>query len=175
MRTSAIALLALLALPATAQWSGWDYANDRPKEELTELETKLPAYPKDEDLVEFDVSAASSDRFYVDQKALSIGKDGIVRYTLVIKTARGATNVSYEGMHCDLEQTKMYATGRSNGTWINARTAQWQKIRLSSILDPRHVLHRNYLCAGLSSNIPAASVEDVLRRIRYGPREPMAN
>jgi hypothetical protein len=175
MRVSAIAVLALLAHPAAAQWSGWDYDLDRPKEKLTEIEIKLPPYPRDEDLVEFEVSAASADRFLVDEKALSIGADGVVRYTLVIKTGRGANNVSYEGMLCALQQTKMYATGGRNGTWMNARDPQWRPIRPPSVLDPRHVLRRDYLCAGVSSNVPAASVDDVLRRIRYGPREPMTN
>ncbi len=173
MRGSAIAVLALLAQPAAAQWSGWDYDRDQPQETLKEIEIKLPAYPRDEDLVEFEVSAASADRFFLDEKALSIGADGIVRYTLVIKTGRGATNVSYEGMFCALQQTRMYATGGGNGTWMNARDSQWRPIRPPSVLDPRHVLRRDYLCGGLSSSIPAARVEDVLRRIRYGPREPM--
>lgn len=134
---------------------------------------KLPAFPRNEDLVAFEVSAASRDRFFIDEKALSIGADGIVRYTLVIKTGGGAINVSYEGMRCDLRETKMYATGRGNGTWLNVRDPQWRPIKPPSILDPRDVLHRNYLCGGLSSNVPAASVEDVLQHIRYGPRQPM--
>lgn len=173
MRASAIAVLALLAQNAAAQWSGWDYDLDRPKETLTEIEVKLPAFPRDEDLVEFEVSAASADRFFVDQKALSIGTDGVVRYTLVVKTGGGATNVSYEGMLCNLAQTRMYATGGRNGTWMNARDSQWRRIPPPSRLDPRPVLRRDYLCAGLASNVPAASPAEVLRRIRYGPRETM--
>jgi len=173
MRASAIVVLALLAQSAAAQWSGWDYDRDQPKEKLTEIEVKLPAFPRDEDLVQFEVSAASADRFFLDEKALSIGSDGVVRYTLVVKTGGGATNVSYEGMLCQLAQTKMYATGGRNGTWMNARDSQWRPIPPPSRLDARPVLRRDYLCAGLSINIPAASVEDVLRRLRYGPRETM--
>jgi hypothetical protein len=176
MRASALAWLALLAFPAAAQWSGWDYDKDRPKEKLKEeLEVKLPAFPKEENLLQFEAGVASSNRFFVDTKALSIGTDGTIRYTLIIKTAGGATNVSYEGMRCGLWQIKVYAVARKAGEWMRARDPQWQRIANRNISHYHSVLYGSYFCASGTGYAPVASVEEILRLIRYGPREPYTN
>lgn len=176
MRASALAWLVFLAFPAAAQWSGWDYDRDQPKEQFKEaIEIKLPALPRDENLLKFEAQAGNPHRFFIDTKALSIGTDGVVRYTLVVKTAGGATNVSYEGMRCDSGQIKVYALGRNNKTWMRARDPQWR-----DIIDNRNpsryhsTLQHDYLCAGESRKIPVASVEEALRLLRYGPREQYA-
>jgi hypothetical protein len=170
MRASALACL-FLAFPAAAQWSGWDYDRDQPKEQFREAEVKPPAFPEEENLLQFEAGAASPHRFFVDTKALSIGSDGVVRYTLVVKTAGGATNISYEGMRCDLRQLKVYAVGHSKGTWIPARDPQWRQVENQNRSHYHSVLHRDYFCAGKSRNIPVASVQEALRLLRYGPRE----
>lgn len=176
MRASALALLVLLAFPAAAQWSGWDYENDRPKEKLKEnLDVKLPAYPKEENLLQFEVGAASQNRFFVDTKALSIGTDGIIRYTLMIKTAGGATNVSYEGMRCTPDEFKVYAVGQKDGDWLRARDPQWRSIQNRDISHYHSVLRRYYFCAGGYGYVPVASVKEALRLMRYGPREPLTD
>ena len=60
-----------------------------------------PAYPKAESLAEFHGAGTSSNRFFVDVDTLSIGKDGVVRYVLVVRSAGGAENVSFEGIRCE--------------------------------------------------------------------------
>jgi hypothetical protein len=171
MRASAVALLALLAQTAGAQWSGWDYDNDRPKEEFKELELKLPPYPAQDDLLAFDAGTATAHRFYIDSKSLSIGADGVVRYTLVVKTAGGATNVTYEGIRCDLRQVKIYALGRPDRTWVPARHSQWTRIATTQVNVQHGVLFRDYFCAGKSNKTPVARVGEALDLLRYPPRE----
>jgi hypothetical protein len=171
MRASAIAVLALLAQSAAAQWSGWDYDHDRPKEEFKELELKLPPYPADANLVAFEAGAASAHRFYIDSKALSIGEDGVVRYTLVVRTAGGATNVTYEGIRCDLRQVKIYASGRPDRTWAGARNPQWTRITTQQVNIHHGVLFGDYFCAGKTNKTPVAGVEEALQLMRYGERE----
>lgn len=173
MRASALAWVAFLAFPAAAQWSGWDYDNDRPKEKFKEIEVKLPAFPKEENLLQFEAGAASQNRFFLDTKALSIGSDGVVRYTLIVKTAGGATNISYEGMRCKLDQIKVYAFGRKNEGWVRARDSQWRRIQNRDISHYHSVLRRDYFCAGGYGYVPVASVEEALELLRYGPREPL--
>lgn len=170
MRASAIAVLALFAQTAAAQWSGWDYDLDRPKEELKELEVKLPPYPADDDLVAFESGAASAHDFYIDSKALSVGEDGIVRYTLVVKTAGGATNVTYEGIRCDLRQVKVYASGRPDRTWAPSRNPQWTRITMQQVNIHHGVLYGEYFCAGQNSRTPVASKEEALNLLRYGSK-----
>jgi len=38
-----------------------------------ELEVKLPPYPRSANIIPFDVSAASSNRFYIDPESISVG------------------------------------------------------------------------------------------------------
>jgi len=170
MRASAIAVLALLAQTAAAQWSGWDYDNDRPKEQFKELELKLPPYPTDDDLVAFDAGAASAHHFYIDSKALSIGEDGVVRYTLVVKTAGGATNVTYEGIRCDLRQVKVYASGRRDQTWVQSRNPQWTRISNQHVNIHHGVLFGAYFCAGKTNKTPVARKQEALDLLRYGDK-----
>jgi len=171
MRASAVICLALLAQPALAQWSGWDYNNDRPVERFKELEVKLPEYPQADDLLSFDAGAASSHEFYIDSKSLNVGTDGVVRYTMVVKTSGGTTNVSYEGMRCDLRQVKIYATGRTNGTWARARDSQWTAIRARTVNNQHAVLFRDYFCGLKTDKTPVARVQEALQLLRTGGPE----
>jgi len=163
--------LLFLAAPAAAQWSGWDYQHDRPAELFKEGEIKLPALPQDENLLQFEADAGSPHRFFIDAHALSIGADEVVRYTLVIKTAGGATNISYEGLRCDVGQIKIYAYARARSTWVRARDPQWQEFGGQPSGRYRRVLKYDYFCAGKSKKFPVASVDEALQLLRYGPRE----
>jgi hypothetical protein len=87
-----------LALVVASACANTEDAEERP---WAEGETALPAFPQDSDLLPFDVSAATSNRFLIDAKSLSAGSDGVVRYVLVIKTSGGATNVTFEGIRCN--------------------------------------------------------------------------
>lgn len=173
MRASVLVSFLFLAAPAAAQWSGWDYENDRPTEVFKEGGVKLPPLPKDEDLLQFEADPASPHRFFIDTHALSIGADEVVRYTLVIKTAGGATNISYEGLRCDVGQVKIYAYARARSTWVRARDPQWREFGGQPSGRYRRALKHDYFCAGKSQNVPVASVDEALQLMRYGPREPL--
>jgi hypothetical protein len=124
-----------------------------------------PPYPRNENLVQFDVGDASPHRFYIDRPSLAVGSDGVVRYILVTRTAGGATSISFEGIRCEGRRQKYYAIGEASGAWTPVRNPQWRRI---SYQDPdrRHrALVDTYLCEGrLSRKSP-----DILRRLRYGP------
>ena len=152
----------LLPLTASAQ-TGVD-AEDEPKPHV-ELELKLPPLPKDANLLQFEPSAASANRFYVDGASILVGTDGIVRYTLVIKSPSGAANVSYEGIWCAMKEQKTYALGRSDGTWSNARTSEWRPIVYKEINRHHAVLFTDYFCAG---KFPIRSAADALYRFKHG-------
>ena len=94
----------------------------------------------------FDVSAASDNRFYIDPESIAVGTDGVVRYTLVVRTPSGAENISYEGMRCDTREQKFYAFGRRDGTWVNARTSEWRRIEYQDINRQHGVLYRDFFC-----------------------------
>lgn len=161
--------LAALASPAPAQWRLWDSDFDEDKKPWKEIEAKIPAYPKPESLFPFEAGGASPHRFFIDARSLSIGEDGVVRYTLVIKTAGGATNVSYEGIRCEERQQKYYALGRPDGSWARARNPQWRRIELQEINRHHNVLYQDFLCAGAGRKSPVSSVKEVLQLLKYGP------
>ena len=87
---------------------------------FNELETKLPPPPKSENLVKFQPSAANVNQFFIDSSSITIGSDGVVRYTMVVTSPSGAQNVSYEGIRCETTEQKAYAFGRRDGTWAPA-------------------------------------------------------
>ena len=131
-----------------------------------EFEVKLPQFPKSENLIPFDVSAASSSRFYIDTQSIAIGSDGVVRYTLVIKGSGGGENISYEGIRCETREQKYYAFGRRDGTWSNARSNEWRYIEYKEANRQHGVLYADYLC--LDRKRPVKSSAEAIQRFKYG-------
>lgn len=173
MWARALALFAATTITAAAldiQWGSFDTEFDENKKDWKEIEAKIPAYPKEGNLIPFEAGAASPHRFFIDAQSLSIGDDGVVRYILVIKTAGGATNVSFEGMRCDTREQKYYALGQPNGTWARARNPQWRHIEYREVNRHHGVLFGDYLCAGgTAGKAPVANVKLMIQRLKYGP------
>jgi hypothetical protein len=156
------ALLSSFAAFAQSRGEAEDDGESKPR---GELEVKLPAPPKAENLLPFEGGAASSNQFFIDAPSILVGDDGIVRYTLVIKSAGGAENVSYEGMHCDNVEQKYYAFGRRDGTWTNAQNSAWRRIQYKEINRQHGVLYADYFCPDGS---PIRSATDAINRFKYG-------
>lgn len=152
-------------------WRRWDADFDEGKKAWREIEAKIPPYPAMEHLLRFDAGAASPHRFYLDPRSLSIGDDGVVRYTLVIRTAGGATNVSFEGIRCEERQQRYYATGRPDGTWARARDSGWRRIELREVNRHHNVLYQDFFCSGEPRRYPVKDVREILARLRERPIE----
>lgn len=113
--------------------------------EWRELESPLPPYPADADLIPFAVSAQATARFFVDGRTLALGDDGIVRYSMVVRAAGGAENVSYEGIRCATAERKIYALGRQ-GAWSRSRNDEWVRIVDSGGNRHHAVLAKDFFC-----------------------------
>lgn len=135
------------------------------KKPWIELELKLPPFPKPENLLQFEPSAASSSRFYIDPGSISIGSDGAVRYTLVVRSSSGADNVSYEGIRCETREQKYYAFGGRDGTWSKARLSEWRRIEYKDINRQHAVLYADYFCPDRTL---IKSSRDAVNRFKYG-------
>lgn len=118
-------------------------ANQKPWEEL---QTQLPAAPKADALHEFQVGGASRHRFFLDPASLSAGGDGVVRYTVVVRTTGGAENVTFEGMRCVDGERKIYAFGRPDGSWSRNKYASWAPIEARSDSSYHKELFFHYFC-----------------------------
>jgi hypothetical protein len=122
----------------------------------------LPAYPRPEALVAFDVPALPEFRFHVDASTLSVG-DGIVRYAVVGRSASGAENVAYEAINCRSAEYRVYAIGRGatgGGRWQPQEQA-WRAIDRRSV---QRVLMNDYFCPQRVSIASAAEGAMALRR-----------
>lgn len=111
-----------------------------------EVEFQFPAAPRPENLQGFYVGAATENRFFIDVSSLSVGGDGVVRYTLVILSPEGARNVTFEGMRCETKERRVYASGRLDGSWSKSRVSQWSRIQ--EVYGNRHhaALFLEYFC-----------------------------
>lgn len=169
-RPACALLCLLLAAPATltaAQWRLWD--REEEEKAWQEIEAPIPAYPQAHNLVAVDVGSATSHQFFVDAPSVSLGQDGVMRYTVVIKASGGATNVAFEGMRCETRERRVYALGRGDGTWVPARDSAWQRIVPHDLAPYRFVLYREYFCPTPARPPSAKQALDALRR---GARPP---
>lgn len=142
-------LVVLTASPAFAQHGASGQSlNTFFEEKLpwSENDTELPPFPKDADLVEIYVGPAATNTYLIDANSLSVGTDDVVRYTLVVRAAGGAQNVSHEGIHCKDRNWKIYATGHNDGTWSRARINQWRPIENKPMNRHHAALSRDYFC-----------------------------
>jgi len=124
----------------------------------------LPAMPQSNDLLPFYVSAATSNKFFIDAASLSVSDDGVVRYTLLVLTSGGGRNLGFEGMRCETRERRLYASGRSDGSWSKSRNDQWSRIQ--DVAANRHyaALSLGYFCPGGVIARNKEEIVDALKR-----------
>ena len=156
-----------LAFGIVATLAHADFEEDYEKKNWQEIEVQLPPAPKKESLVSFYVSPTSDNRSYVDVSSVSVGEDGVVRYVLVIETAGGARNVSFEGMRCQTRQRRLYASGRLDGSWSKARKNEWEMVREAQMNRHYAALYLDFFCP---DGAVVRSAADAVRALRTGYR-----
>ena len=158
-----LGLLAIFLIPSPLLAANFD--GDYEEKPWSEIEVQLPAFPEQNNLIQFQVGAVFDTKFMVDGASLSIGSDGVLRYTVVVESSSGARNVSYEGMRCATAERRFYAFGQPDKTWSKAKSNQWVKIRGTT--NNHHVeLFTTYFCSSGPSAIRDAS--DMLKVLRQG-------
>ncbi len=136
-------------------------------EPWSEGAVRLPAWPRDADLVYFPVDGNEGGfRYAIDGRALEIGRDQVVRYTLVAESASGARNLSFEGIRCTPKgHYRVYAYGTS-GRFAPVPETDWQPIAQDGTERYRYDLWRSYLCVHLK--FAPRGRQDILRILRRG-------
>jgi hypothetical protein len=128
-----------------------------------EVSVQLPAAPRAENLLPFYVSATATQSFAIDSKSVTVGADGVIRYTLISTSPGGARNISYEGIRCRAFEKKIYAIGQPDGSWSRSLRDQWERIA-QNIANRQHAtLVQDYFCKSLTV---AGRPEKILERIR---------
>lgn len=111
-----------------------------------ESEPELPAFPERSHLIPLDMGTESSSLSYIDEKSLTLAEDGIVRFTLVVRSAGGAQNVSFEGVRCETGERKLYAIGRNDREWIKPRSDEWRRISDNGFNRQYALLSKDFFC-----------------------------
>ena len=138
-------LLCLLPVAAYAQQQKFEYEFDHERP-WVELQAQLPPYPETENLLQFDAGPVSTNLHYVDALSIAVGEDGVVRYTLVIKSSQGGMNVSYEGIRCQPAEKRTYAYGRNDHTWTRAGRSKWADLETLNQNYAQRALYRYFFC-----------------------------
>ncbi len=145
MKRAQLALICTLFLLACAGKQPFkdEFESDKP---WVEQLTQLPAYPDVKNLMAFDAGAATNNQYLVDTTSIKIGEDGVIRFSLVIKSSAGALNVSYEGIRCATSERKLYALGRDDKTWAQPRVSEWQTLDFVRQFYAQRELSKNIFC-----------------------------
>ena len=170
MKLLAAVLLIGVAASAAAQAPGSSRFNtnhEEPEAWQEQQEVEPPAFPKQENLREFYVSKVATNKYMIDASTLSVGADGVVRYVLVVLTSGGATNVSFEGIHCKELTWKHYAAGRSDGIWARSRAirSEWRPIENKPVNRHHAALSRDLFCP---KGIPIYTADEGRNALRLG-------
>jgi hypothetical protein len=150
--------------------SDWERQNEailaKEKQESVPL-PPLPAFPRRENLIEFEVPGVpSSFRYFIDAASLQVGqeKERIINYVLVARSSAGVDNVTFEGLRCATTEYRIYALGQPNGTW-GGRASDWRPIGSAKVRPLQAALLRDFFCA---QGTPVRSAEEGLRALRQG-------
>ncbi|MCP5155189.1 MAG: hypothetical protein H6983_13555 [Ectothiorhodospiraceae bacterium] len=109
----------------------------------------LPDFPREEDLVEVDVLGGDGYRYAVDPASIVMLSDGVLRYTMRIESARGATNYFHEGIRCETREVKTYGYGTGRETFRPVADGRWTPVKESPRSGPlsyRRDLADRYVC-----------------------------
>lgn len=165
MRLAQVGVLALLTVGSSASQAQSRFEEDfddtdKPWQEIT---VQLPAAPEKANLLNFDVGNTTSMHFAVDARSISVGDDGVVRYTLVSRSPSGVENISYEGIRCATQERKLYAFGHKDGSWTRSRRDRWERFT-GTVANRQHAtLARDYFC---TSTVVEGNAEQIMRRLR---------
>ena len=162
---SAIFLLLLALQPFSVAGAADQFDSEFDEKPWAEIEVQLPAFPETENLIPFQVGAIRDRQFFIDGPSISIGSDEVIRFSVVVISASGARNISFEGLRCATGERRLYAFGRADKTWSRAKSDQWMKLKGYGN-QYFATLFADYFCG--RGEPAVGSVEEAIRVLRYG-------
>jgi hypothetical protein len=91
------------------------------------------------------------------------GKDGVVRYVIVARSASGAVNAMYEGMRCSTGEVRTYARHNASGGWSRADNSDWRSMWGNTATRHTLMFAKQGGCTG---NATPRSVDEIVRSLR---------
>lgn len=123
----------------------------------------IPPLSKESDLLEFYVSPVTTNRFAIDPASLTIDQEVFALFTLVVTSARGVRNISYEAFKCSEAQRRILALGRADGTWTPVRNPVWRSIVSGDTVNNQYPELARALCTGPSATSSRQMALDKLK------------
>ena len=119
-----------------------------PEEKWSESdEIGYPDAPRDANLVSLDSESIGGPyQIFIDRTSVSMGADGVLRYTVVLKSKSGARNTFYEGIRCATSEYKTYAYATHTGEFRPMASSSWRKLKTTAPYDYRRLLEAHYVC-----------------------------
>ena len=111
-------------------------------------EVLLPPFPSAEFLLPLRYQETGTDyRYYMDVTSISREDGDVVRYTIVIQSPRGSSNIFYEGLRCATDEIKTYAYGTRGGQFARVADSKWTYVHTNTgAMRYRVVLYDYYVC-----------------------------
>jgi hypothetical protein len=136
-----------------------------------ESQVTLPAFPRAKDLIPFRADSGDPDyHYYIDVNSVSLASDEVLRYTVVVQSPQGASNIIYEGIRCATQEVKMIAFGTRDGRFARMADPKWMYFYTAGAMGYRRSLVENYVC---DENGWAIDSDAVLERlVMHDPRRP---
>ncbi|MGH8782785.1 CNP1-like family protein [Paraburkholderia sp.] len=151
--------------PTNKDDSAFHYLLDEPSNWVENKVDTLPPLPQSADLLPFEVSGNTPLHFALDAKSVTVGTDGVVRYTVVITSPAGARNVNYEGIRCDTYEWRLYAgLDADHNGWDRTVANDWTRIENGELNAYHAVLYQDYFCA---NKMPTASASRIVENVKY--------
>lgn len=141
-----------------------------PEEEIAkEIATPdLPPFPSGSKWVEFKPTGRTLNRYFVDSDSLSVGKDKVIRFTLLVRSDQNVDNISYVGLRCRPREWRDYAFGTPEKSWRREEDASWRPVEGKIFNNYQDNLAKDYFCVGgTMSGGPAGSEKLLLRKLKY--------
>ena len=150
--------------PTNKDDSAFVYLMDRKPNWTENKVDTIPPLPQDANLVPFTVSQNTPLSFFIDKKSLSVGDDGVIRYTVVVQSPAGARNVNYEGIRCDNFNWRLYASINEDQTgWDRAVERDFARIETGELNSYHSALYQDYFCA---NKLPTGTAQQILSNIQ---------
>lgn len=156
----------LAAAPNTAY-----YQKDSFEEVKAWQEDKVeyPALPEDPNQISIYLSASSTNQYWVDKSSISVGNDGVIRYSLTVLSSGGVRGTTYEGIRCETRELRRYAVLRNGTEWVRSRNESWSRITESPGHRQHAVLYLGHFCP---DGIAVRNVSEAIRNLSRGGRAP---
>lgn len=108
-----------------------------------ETEIDLPPFPRAQDLLPVRSDAGGPGyNYYIDVNSVSLTDDEVLRYTIIIQSPRGSSNIVYEGIRCATQEIKVLAFGTRGGRFARMPDPRWAYVHTLGPLAYRTALER---------------------------------